>query len=457
LVGGFVAAALAVSAATAWPRSGAEPRSPVAPAAASLPPPPVTQLWAAETGQPPSGPVAVAADHVVVAGTDGTLRGLDRTDGRPAWTVQAGAGARLAPRIEAGVAYAITAGGTLLAVDAAAGKVLWRKRTGGEFATRPQVAGPRVYAGGEDGVLYAYEVSGDHRRWRMWADAGIAQPPVTVGGTAVVAGTDGRLYGADEFGARLWRREVGEVSHPPVAAGDAVCATVTGGPLTCLRATDGKRPIRITRAGTVLSLPTGGDGVVFAAAADGTIGAWDPATGTPRWQHPPAAAQSAPAPLTPQQSAGQQTGEQAAGSRGVAMAVHGVDVLVAYAGGKVVALDVVSGRERWQHTVADTLDTAPAGDGRALFVAGRTGTIYALTVPFTAAPEPTTIPSARATKAAATATTAPAVAVTPTSRRSQRPPRTRPAPSPTTSRPTTEAPEPTTVPPTTPDDPVSSP
>jgi hypothetical protein len=133
--------------------------------------------------------------------------------------------------------------------------------------------------------------------------------------------------------------------------------------------------------------------------------------------------------------------------------VHGGHVLVAYRDGKVVALDVVTGAELWRHAVADTLDAAPSGDGRSLFVAGRTGTIYALRVPFTATPEPTTTPSA---PPVTRVTTAPAVKVTPTSRRPQRSPRTRPAPSPTTFRPTTEPPEPTTTAPTTPDNPEPS-
>ncbi len=423
LIGGVVAAALVVTAATAWPRSGEKSGVPAAPAAASLAPPLVTTLWETRTGHPATGPVAVAANHVVVAGADGNLRGLRRADGRQAWITEAGAGVTLATRTEAGVAHAITAAGTLLAVDAATGDVRWRRRTGGQFGARPFVAGPWIYAGGRDGILYAYE--DDNRRWRVWTDAEIDQPPLRVGETAVVAGTDGRLYGVREFGAIAWKSSVGRSGQPPVAAGDAVCAAPSDRSLTCLRAADGQRRITLPAAG--LSLPAGGvDGVVYAAAADGTLGAWDSATGTARWRHPPGAQR-----------------------RIAALSVHGGHVLVAYADGRLIALDTATGRERWQHAVTDTLETAPTGEGRSLFVVGRTGTVHALTVPFAAGPAPVRT-------APATATTRPTAITEPTTRPTRRrtvePPRTRPTTSPTSFRPppTTEPPEPTTVPPTTP-------
>jgi outer membrane protein assembly factor BamB len=391
----------------------------------------VTVRWESRTGRPATGPVAVADRHVVVAGVDGRLRGLNRTDGRQAWSTEAGAGVTLGTQAETGTVYAVTAVGTLLAVDAATGEVQWRRKTGGRFATRPYAAGPRVYAGGRDSVLYAYELGGTHRRWRVWTDAEIVQPPVVVGATAVVAGTDGELYGVAEHGAIAWRHPAPGVGHPPAAAGDAVCAAVGDGSLTCVRATDGTRPVRIARPGSTLTVPAGGDGVVYAAAADGSIGAWDPGTGGLRWRYQPAVVTEAAAGLLP----------------------HGGQVVVAYPDGKLVGLDAATGKESWRHTGNGPLDAAPAADGGSLFVVGRTGTVHALTVPFTAAaPRPATTSAAPAETSAIPVKTGPARTVTPTRRRTAEPLRTRPAtpsirPS---SRPGTAPTRPTFVPTTQP-------
>jgi outer membrane protein assembly factor BamB len=388
----------------------------------------VTALWQVPTGHPATGPVAVAAQHIVLAGADGTLRGLRRADGRADWTREAGAGVSVATRIQDGVAYATTAGGDLLAVDAATGEVQWRRKTGGRFSDRPFVARPRVYAGGLDSVLYAYELGGDHRRWRVWTGGEIRHRPVVVGKIAVVAGRDGRLYGVNDAGGWVWQRSVGQVEHPPAAGGDAVCVAVTDGSVTCLRATDGRRPVRISLPGTALSVLNCGEGVVYAAAADRTVGAWDTRTGALRWRYRPGVTGPAAADLV----------------------VHDGQVQVAYPDGRLAGIDAATGRERWHHTVNDTFDSAPKGDGQALFVVGRTGTAYALAVPSSPTPSAT---SPAATPPTSATTTEPTATPAPYKRRTQRPQRSSPPTSPTTpsSEATTGSPSPDQTTPTAPD------
>jgi outer membrane protein assembly factor BamB len=414
LIGGVVAVVLAVTTATAWPRGDGETSGPNS---VNEPPPQVSLLWHVSTGHPANGAVAVAPEHIVVAGDDGVLRGLRRTDGRQAWTFKAGAGVAVATRTPNGVAYATTGSGALIAVNTATGKPLWRRETGAKFDTRPFVARSRVYAGGRDTVLYAYELSGSHHRWRVWTGGAIRQPPVVAGDIAVVASSDGRLYGVDHTGRRLWRPTMGEVVDDPAEAGDAVCVAVADGSILCVRAADGERLSRITVPGGALTALVGGDGVIYAAAADRTVGAWDTHTGNLRWRYRPAGA-------TP--TAGQ-------------LGLHDGQIQAAYADGKLAGIDAATGAERWRYAINDTFDDAPKGDDGALFIVGTTGIAYALKVPSSPTSTAATPPPAPSESAPATSEH------TVTTATPRTPPRTHTTTSNTPSPSTTASPEPTTA------------
>lgn len=429
LVGVIVAVILAVTAATAWPRSddgasdtgqnAGQPVSDLVPAA--------SVLWRTPTGGPATEPPAVTADRIIVGGTDGVIRAFHRSDGSPDWSFEAGPDLTVATQVIDSVVYA-TAGGAVLAVDAATGQELWRRRTGTTFDARPVVGNDRVYAGGRDFILYAYELGGTHRRWRVYTGGEIRTSPTVLDDLAIVASGDGRLYGADGMGRLLWKPRVGQASGGATGAGDAACVPIDDGSVRCV-GDDGKVLSRLTLPGVALSSPVGGDGVVYAAADDRTVGAWNARTGALRWRSRPA------------------LGGRAAGHP----VVRDGEVDVVYPDGRLVGIDAATGAQRWETTLGDSIGTAPRGDEAALFVVGKTGTLHALRTPAgpgTSAVTPSPSVSGTMSKSAAPTLEPPAPTSKPAATTRKPPTRTSRV-SPTPTSPDVESPPPTTPPPTT--------
>jgi outer membrane protein assembly factor BamB len=429
LVGGVVAAILAVTAATAWPRAEDNPGAAGAAGAASPsadPAPAASLVWQMPTGHPATGPPAVAADRVFVGGSDGVIRAFSSADGHLDWSLRTGdKQVTVAAQVMNNVVYASTADGIILAVDAGTGEEQWRRATGSEFDARPVVAGDRIYAGGRDAVLYAYELGGNHRRWRVWTGAAIHSSPAAVGDIVTVASGDGRLYGVDHAGGIVWKTPVGQVTGDLAAAGDAACFALDDGSVRCATATDGTLLSRITLPGTDLSSSAGG---VYAAAADRTVAAWDTRTGMLRWQYRPTG------------------GDPAAGY----LALRDGELTVTYPDGRLAGIDAGSGAERWAVAVDDQFDAAAGGTGSSMFAVGKTGILYDLKVPAAPTVRPAQPSSASATPTPTPTTRPPRTHVTtrPTYRPKSSPAKTHKSTTPTPSSvaPTTTTPTPLPTP-----------
>ncbi|GAB1691704.1 Hsp70 family protein [Krasilnikovia sp. M28-CT-15] len=359
LAGGVVALVLGVTAAVVWVRddSGSASGGSAASAFAAA-----TVLWRHTTGSAPTGPPTLTAERVVLGGADGVIRAFRRTDGRPAWTYRAAARVAVAARAAGDTVLATTSAGEILALDAGSGARRWSRTTGTTIDAAPTVGGDHGYAGGRDGVLYRYEVAAGQHRTRMQTGGQIRTAAAARGTATVVASADGRLYGVDPSGRQRWRTRVGPIAGAPQLAGDTACVPVADGSLRCVRATDGVPSTRIELPGSRLARPVGGDGVVFAASADGSVGSWDAHTGAARWRLP-----------HPQRSS----------SSGFP-AVRADELNIAYPDGRLLGVDADTGSPRWELTVADRFGDAPSGDAAGLFAASATGTLYAVRPPATA-------------------------------------------------------------------------
>ncbi|WP_433303055.1 Hsp70 family protein [Actinoplanes sp. CA-030573] len=445
VIGGFAAVLLtvtAVTAAAAWPREpkDAQPPGGAAPAGATSP---VAQaggaavVWKVNTGVPAVEPPAVGGNWVLTSGRDGTIRAYRRADGTKAWERKLGAGARADTAITGGVAYAVTAAGRIVAIDAGTGKEIWHRDVGHPVAARPVADGRRVYAGGDDGMLYSYEAGAGQQRRRAFGQGKIVAPPVVRDGVVVFASGDGNLRGVSTQGAPLWKAEAGPVVDGPVTAGDSVCVAIENGTVRCVLAASGAELPGFARGGAAIEHIAGGDGVLYASAADGSVTAWNTQSGAERWR------------LQTQKSI---------------PVVRGDELDVAFEDGRLAGLDALNARTLWQNPTGDRISVAPRGDGAELFVISDSGVLYALRPPAGNAA------TATATATTATATTPappPRTATTetvepdrthPTRRRTTRPthrttkptttPTTKPTTDPTLTTPPTT--EPTTEPPTPP-------
>ncbi|RZU54579.1 putative pyrroloquinoline-quinone binding quinoprotein [Krasilnikovia cinnamomea] len=380
LAGGVAAAVVGVTAVVAWPRgdSGAASGGGFAAYEHSA----ATVLWRRDTGGAATGPPTVTAERVVLGGADGVIRAFRRADGQPAWTYRAGARVSVAARVAGGTVLASTAAGEILGLDAGSGARRWRRTTGTTIDAPPTVAGKHVYAGGRDGVVYRYEAAGGQHRTRVWTGGEIRTAPAVRGSVAVVAATDGRLYGSAQ--GRRWRTAVGRIAGAPQLVGQNACVPLNDGAVRCVRAADGAPTSRIELPGTGLARPVGGDGVVFAAGADGSVGSWDAHTGASRWRLPPLARAGAHGVPAAAFTAAPSASAPAPAPSGFP-AVRAGELNVAYPDGRLLGVDAGTGVPRWELAVADTFGDAPSGDAAGVFATGSTGTLYAVRPPSPAA------------------------------------------------------------------------
>jgi outer membrane protein assembly factor BamB len=107
----------------------------------------------------------VTAGHLVVAGLDGSLRGLDRGSGSLAWTRALGPGAVAPPATDDGRAF-LAAGRRLLCLDARTGRPRWSRTVGTEAAARPALVEDLALFVTYEAALYALRRGGGDLAWR---------------------------------------------------------------------------------------------------------------------------------------------------------------------------------------------------------------------------------------------------------------------------------------------------
>lgn len=210
------------------------------------------------------------------------------------------------------------------------------------------MADPREWFGGDDGPepaeLQDFEpLIRPAERWTVSVPAGDARfnrLVVAVGDQNLyVAGADGALEARDrETGKLVWRVETKlPLSAGPGLGEDLLVAGTVEGEVVAWDRTNGAERWRRQVGGQVLAVPAVGEGTVVVHTEDGNIHGLDAADGSPRWLYN----HSTPV-LTLHGTA--------------SPVISGTSVYCGLAGGKVVALDLETGRLEWERQVV-----VPAG------------------------------------------------------------------------------------------------
>ncbi|MFC6951373.1 PQQ-binding-like beta-propeller repeat protein [Halorubellus litoreus] len=283
----------------------------------------------------------------------------------------------------------------LAAVAAGSGEVRWRGSAG--QAGTPTVANDRVFAGGYGATAAYVAESGDGVWSRDWRTNGVT----VAGGLAFVASGDGLRAVDPASGSVAWEALAGISvgSAPAVGDGRVYVGTREGS----VRAFDEASGIERWRVdvegeyGYFIASPTYVDGVVYASSENKTCYAIDAASGSVLWEY------SATGGMNPTQAVAdgtvyvghdgravealdaetgdvQWTGDANTGPITVALTVDRNQVYAMDDAGLLVAYERDTGDVAWQYGVSRSPSrSAPAVvDGR-VFVGGGGGRLYALT------------------------------------------------------------------------------
>ena len=173
---------------------------------------------------------------------------------------------------------------------------LWRIGVGEDQETfeamlRPAFAEGSVYAAGREGRVVAVDAVEGDRRWRTDLDVGLAGGVGAGGGLVLVGTLGGDLVALRaDSGEEAWRANLSsEILAPAAVSGDLVVVQTQDAKVYGLAAGDGSRRWLFEADLPVLTLrgtaaPLIADGLVLVAFANGKLVALDAANGNPRWE-----------------------------------------------------------------------------------------------------------------------------------------------------------------------------
>lgn len=253
---------------------------------------------------------------------------------RKLWSVGVGNGQgkglyRLQPVIDGDRIFAAAANGDVRAVERSSGRTLWKTEVEADLSGGVGYYDGSLFLGSSDGYAIRLDASSGEELWSTRLQGEVLAPPQAQGDRVVVQTYDGRLQGLDlDTGEKIWAFD----SNVPV----------------------------LTIRGT--STPLLVDGIVFAAFASGRVLAFNADSGALIWEVRVAIPQ------------GRSEIERIVDVDGT-MALVGGELYAASYQGRVVAIDVASGRKIWQRDLSSFSGVA-LGFGN-VYVADAEGTVSA--------------------------------------------------------------------------------
>jgi len=165
----------------------------------------------------------------------------------------------------------------------------------GQYVFSPALAGNSLFVADGDGVLARLDAASGKEHWRVHVAAAVARELPSDGNVVVVGGVKGQILAYDTNGKQLWKAQA---------------------------------------SSEVLSSPEAGSGVVVVRSVDNMITGFDAKTGAKKWN----VARTTPA-LTLRNAPG--------------MVINGQTAYIAQPGGKLLALNLAGGLQRFEVVVGE--------------------------------------------------------------------------------------------------------
>ncbi|MEE6307716.1 PQQ-binding-like beta-propeller repeat protein [Plantactinospora veratri] len=249
-----------------------------------------TVRWTHPVPEPET--TATVADGVLYLAGSELLYALDVATHRIRWSFRVGGSLRSTVSATGGLVYVAdqhgSLGPNLYALDQATGRLRWTRNLGRLNGTGPTVAHGVVYVGG-DRTLYALDAGTGALRWSYPDLPGPVGAAPVVSDHAVHITAAGSYLGAFDLwdGRKLWSHESDLVATPVVRDGTVYVPLGTGccfdrWRTNAYRGSTGE--LLWSAEFHASGLATGGGILYSRAAGDGTVYAFDPATGAVGWR-----------------------------------------------------------------------------------------------------------------------------------------------------------------------------
>ena len=170
------------------------------------------ERWRYTAGAAVVGGAAIAGDLAIIGGDDGIVRALEGATGTQRWSYAAAGPVEAAPVVIGDMVFVGDRGGQLTALNVATGEERWGRAvpSGGALSSPPVAMGELVVVVDNYGYLAAFNQAGGALRWAS-VESEYIGPPVVLGDALVVAGANGVLHRLDAQGRRQERWDAASV------------------------------------------------------------------------------------------------------------------------------------------------------------------------------------------------------------------------------------------------------
>ncbi len=277
------------------------------------------------------------------------------------WQVDIGGlGFEAAPIIAQGTVFVADADGLVLALDLVTGKEKWRLATGGGFTASGAYHSGKVIFGDIEGEVRALDATTGKSIWQYTIGAEISAGATFFGDNLLVTSQNGSLYCLNQdTGTLSWKYETGDQLRCAATVADN--RTYLGGCDSKLHVVDlktGKAAAEpIALFGPTGSTPSAIGSKVFVPTRSGEIFAFDNSSTKPLWQF-----------------ADRKLAEELENS----VAVKEGLVIVSSRNRQIFALDQETGLVRWRTTLRKRCDSSPIIAGKDIWLAAADGRLVRL-------------------------------------------------------------------------------
>ncbi len=236
------------------------------------------------------GTPALSSGLVLLAGYNGTLYGLNQSDGSETWSQSTNGHIVGAPVVDGSTVYVGSSDRCLYAFTVSSGDQVFSPFcTGQKIWSTPAVANGIVYFGSMDKKVYAIDAATGQSRWPQpfSASGAVASTPVVDSGTVYVGGLDEWMYALDaSTGQMKWRYKANDwIWNRALVSGGIVYFGSLSGSVYAVDASSGQlrwdKPFEaqgVVRSGMVIASST-----LVVATDQGNVYGLDPATGSQLW------------------------------------------------------------------------------------------------------------------------------------------------------------------------------
>ena len=342
--------------------------------------------WTYRTSKPLLASPAVVDSHVYLTTGDGRTIALDRHTGQPIWEFHTSWLSSSTPAVAGDAVIFAIRPGRVVSLVRETGAIRWDTNLKMPILASPVVVNGTVYIGSSDKHLYALDVATGQQRWAFATQDWIVSAVAYAGDRVIVASQDSHLHviGAETGRQRLvYETGIGRhIGAAPAVHGDLVYFCSVGGRVWAIdwRATTypleraslfwqthlylwgmlSKSPVQkgsvwIRRVGgDVRHTPAIAHDMIYVTTSRGQVMALDTITGIERWRA--------------------DVGVNITASPTVAGAV----VLVGTEAGVVFGLDAHTGEWLWEFKTEGKITGSPIVAGETMYVVSHDGTLYAV-------------------------------------------------------------------------------